>query len=248
MASPMIRTCTAAAGAIAVLACLTGCRASDGAANQEKRDFPFSGSALTIDVHDTSLTVVTDSAANTVHVERSLGGAATNEGNATWSLEGSTLNLHVECSGIVVSCDSEHTVRVPKGVALTVTGSGTPVRLKGLGGDTTATLKDSSLNVADPAGRLRLRVSGGHVKVTGATSSDVEATTTGDGNVNLTFTTAPRRVEVHASEVATIVLPEGPETYRLDGVRNTENLSSDPASARSVVVRAADGVNLRKAG
>ncbi|MFD0884677.1 hypothetical protein ACFQ08_08940 [Streptosporangium algeriense] len=244
----MIRTCTAAAGAIAVLACLTGCRASNDAPNHEKRDFSFPGSALTIDVRDTVLTVVSGSANNTVQVERSLEGSATNEGNASWSLQGSTLSLHVECSGVVVSCDSEHTVRIPKGVALTVTGSGTPVRLKALGGDTTATLKDSSLNLSAPAGRLRLRVSGGHLRVTGAASSDVEATTAGDGDVNLSFAAAPRKVEVHAAEVATIVLPEGPETYRIDGAPNAEDLSSDPASDRSVVVRAADGVNLRKAG
>ncbi|MEU9885455.1 hypothetical protein [Sphaerisporangium sp. NPDC051011] len=252
MASPVIRTCAAAAGAIAVLASLIGCRAAGGTANSDggsgdRRDFAFSGNALTIDVHDTSLTVV-DGSSGGVNVERSLEGAAGNNGNATWSLDGGTLKLHVQCSGIVVSCDSRHTVRVPAGTALTVTGSGTTVRLKSLKGDTTATLSDCTLNIADPDGKLHLRNDGGHIKITGAKSPEVEARTLSDGNVNLTFAAAPRRVEVHAAEIATIVLPKGPETYRIDGVRNPENLTNTPNSDRSIVVRAADGINLRKAG
>jgi hypothetical protein len=162
-------------------------------------------------------------------------------------MRGDTLSMRVECSGLVVSCASRHRVRVPEDVGLTINGTGGAVRLEGLTGDVTASLgHDGTLRVLRPAGRLRLRSTGGGITVTGARSSHVEATTSGDGNIDLAFAAAPSRVEARAAGSVGITLPAGAETYRIDAPG--ADVPSDPGSDRVIVARAADGaVTIRTA-
>jgi len=246
MRTRTVKACGAVAGAAVLLACLAGCDPRNAEASREDRRFPFTGRHLTIDAHETAVTVVTGSG-GAVEVERELRGSAAAGGNASWSLRDGTLSLRVDCSGVVLSCESEHRVRVPKDIEVRITGAGAAVRLEGLTGDVTAALRyDSTLRVVDPAGRLRLWNGGGDIAVTRARSSDVEAETAADGTVRLTFATAPRRVEARAAESVDITLPSGPETYRVDAAG--ADVPNDPASDRLIVARAVDGsVKVRKA-
>jgi hypothetical protein len=238
------KACVTAVGACVLLTCLTGCD-SNAQTFQDDRRFPFGGRSLTIDAHETKLTVLNGSGGE-IEVERELRGTAAKDGNASWSLEGETLRLRVDRTGIVLTCESEHRVRVPKGIAVTISGTGTDTRLEGLTGDITATLShDSALRVVGPAGRLRLRNGGGDITVTEARSSDVRAETSADGTINLTFAAAPRRVEARAVGSVGITLPAGPETYRVDAAG--ADVPSDPDSDRLIVARALDGrVRVRK--
>lgn len=248
MTSLTARAGTTAVAVALLLTCLGGCVARGDTERRDDRRFPFSGQSLTIDAHETRLTVVNGSTGE-VAVERELRGTAAEDGNASWSLRGGTLSLRVDCVGVVLSCESEHRVRVPEGIALTIEGSGGAVRLENLTGDITTKLgNDGSLRIDGPAGRLRLWNGGGHIHVTRARSSDVEATTSADGNIDLAFTTAPRRVEARASESVEITLPAGPETYRVDATGRGVDVPSDPGSDRLIVARAGDGsVSIRKA-
>ncbi|SDR23400.1 hypothetical protein [Thermostaphylospora chromogena] len=239
------RACITAAAAFVLLASLAACDAS-AETSQENRSFPFSGRSLTIDAHETKLTVVSGSGGE-IEVERSLRGTAAKAGNATWSFEGDTLSLSVECTGIVVTCESEHRVRVPKNIEIRVKGTGANTRLEGLSGPITASLShDSSLRVVRPEGRLRLRNGGGNITVTQARSSEVHAETAADGTISLSFAAAPRRVEAHAAESVNITLPSGSETYRVDAVG--AEIPNDPSSDRLIVARTVDGlIKVRKA-
>lgn len=240
------KACITAVGASVLLAVLTGCDTKNAETTRDDRRFPFSGRTLTIDAHETRLTVVAG-ADGEIKVERRLQGTAAKDGNTSLSLQGTTLRLRVECTGVVITCESEHRVHVPKGIQIKVKGTGAVARLEGLTGDITASMsRDSSLRVVRPQGRLRLWNGGGDIAVTRARSSDVEAETAADGTVRLTFATAPRRVEARAAESVDITLPSGPETYRVDAAG--ADVPNDPASDRLIVARAVDGsVKVRKA-
>lgn len=248
MATPTAKACAAAALTAMALATPAGCTSlSAGATSQDSRDFTFSGRTLTIDARELNLTLVPGSAGK-VSVRRRLAGSAVN-GSSSWSLKNATLRLRTECSGLVLECESEHTVRVPKNVALKIDASGGAVRIEGLTGDVNAVLRnDGSLRVIGPKGTLRLRNHGGRIVVEDATSTDVRADTSADGTIRLGFAAAPDRVEAHASGSVSITLPAGPETYRVDAA-GARGLPSDPDSDRVIIATAADGtVSLRKAG
>lgn len=207
----------------------------------DQRAFPFTGERLVIDNHGADLRLVAGGA-DAVEVERSLTGKATVDGNASWSLEGGTLRLRVECSGFVPDCGGRHLVRVPAALAVEVT-SDSAVRAVGLGGDLTATVAGSWLRVEEPTGRLRLRAES-TVEVTGARSADVTARSTGL-DVSLAFAGPPARVEARAEGSVTVTLPGGPETYRVEASPSRVALHSDPASRRVVTAVAGDGHTAR---
>jgi len=246
MRSRTTRAWAAAAGACVLLACLAACETNDGTVSRADRSFPFTGGSLKIEAHETALTVV-GGPRGEITAERELRGSAAKDGNASWSMRGDTLTMRVECSGLVVSCESRHRVRVPEDVGLTIIASGGTVRLEGLTGDVTAALShDGALRVLRPEGRLRLRSTGGGISVTGARSSQVEAITSGDGNIDLAFAAAPSRVEARAAGSVGITLPAGAETYRIDAPGS--DVPSDPSSDRLIIARALDGaVTIRTA-
>jgi len=245
MRSRTTRAWAAAAGACVLLAFLSACTASGATVSRDSRRFPFAGRNLTIEAHETRLTVVAGERGE-IAAERELRGTAAADGNASWALRGDTLTIRVDCSGIVLSCESEHRVRVPEGIGLTVNGVGGAVRLEGLTGDVTARLgHDGTIRVVRPAGRLRLHSTGGHITVTDARSARVEASTSGDGNIDLAFAAAPSRVEARAAGSVGITLPAGAETYRIDAPGS--DVPSDPRSDRVIVARAGDGaVTIRR--
>jgi len=107
-----------------------------------------------------------------------------------------------------------------------------PVRAVAPAGPLTATVTGSWLRVEDPAGVLRLRAEES-VTVTGATAGDVTAAS--ETRVELGFRAAPERVDVQATDRATVALPKGRETYRVDCACTAPN---DPASERTITVRA----------
>jgi len=245
MRSHIPRAWPAAAGAAVLLAFLSACVARGDTVSHNSRSFPFLGRRLTIEMHETNLIVESDTRRE-ITAERELRGTAAQDGNATWSLHGDTLTIRVDCSGLVLSCESEHRVRIPEDVELTVTGTGGAVQLKGLTGDVTARLgHDGTLRVVRPAGRLRLYSTGGDITVTDARSARVQAMTSGDGNIDLGFAAPPTRVEVRAAGSVGITLPPGGETYRIDAPGS--DVPSDPGSDRVIVAHAADGaVTIRK--
>lgn len=216
--------------------------------NEESRDqrqFEFHADRLVIDNVNSDLRIVTGPAGS-VSVERVLTGKATQEGNATWSFTDGTLRLRVECSGLVINCGAFHIVHVPDGISVTAESEG-PVRMLGRSGDLTATVRDW-LRVEEPAGALDL-TAGLNVEVTAARTDTVVATSTGR-DVHLSFAEPPDRVEaesVHGS--VEIIVPDGPETYRIEASHHhgevTPELASDPDSERTITANANHDVTIR---
>jgi hypothetical protein len=209
--------------------------------SEDRRSFELSGTRLVVDSDGADLRLVPGDG-DAVEVERSLTGKATADGNASWSLDGGTLRLSVTCSGFVPDCGGRHIVHVPGGVAVEVTSNG-PVRAVGLSDDLTATVSGAWLRVEDPSGTLHL-VAENNIDVTGASSPDVTATSR-DSDVNLAFAGAPDRVEARANGSVTVILPSGPETYRVTARPGRRTLTSDLASARTVTATAGEGHTAR---
>jgi hypothetical protein len=213
--------------------------------SDDQHEFPLTGDRLVIDNEGGDLRLVAGTG-DAVSVQRSLTGKATVEGNASWDLTRETLRLRVVCSGFVPDCGGRHTVTVPAGVAVQVT-SDSPVRAVGLSAAFTATVSDTWLRVESPAGPLRLDAEL-NVDVTDARSTDV-AVTSHDGGVRLAFASPPDRVEARAGGLVDVVLPAGPETYRVTAAPARSALRSDPASKRSIAATAGDSkaARVRKA-
>jgi hypothetical protein len=228
---------------VAIVALAAGC-ADVRAVNEtreDRREFSLTGDRLVIESAGADLRLV-DGRGETVEVERSLTGKATVGDNASWSMDGRTLRLGITCSGFVPDCGGRHIVRVPSGVAVTVT-SDAPVRAVGLGGALTATVTGAWLRVEDPSGALRLTAQF-NVDVTGARSTDVAATSS-ERDVTLDFAGAPTRVQARASGNVAVTLPGGPETYRVAAAPGRPALRSDPASERTVTATAGEGRTAR---
>ncbi|MGW4497083.1 hypothetical protein ACWENR_00465 [Micromonospora sp. NPDC004336] len=241
-------TATATAIAVATAVAVSGCadvRAIN-EARDDRRDFDLPGRQLVVDSNGAELRLV-GGTGDGVRVERSLTGKATLQGNASWSMDGGTLRLRVECSGLVPDCGGRHIVHVPPDVTVRVTNDAA-VRAVGLSADLTAKVTDGWLRVENPVGTLRLDAEYA-VDVTGARSPDVTVTSS-SRDVELTFAAPPGRVEARAGGSAKVTLPDGAETYRVAATPPGSVMTSDPASARTVTVTAGAGhaATVRKAG
>jgi hypothetical protein len=237
---------TAFTAVVAVLVGSAGCSA--GETRSDSETFPLPGDTLRIEASEATVRIETGSTDSLV-VERTLTGSAGNDGNATRSFEGGTLRLAVECSGFVTSCEGDHIVRVPEGTAVVVEASGSAVDILSVSGDLEASVtNDGSLRVVGSTGRLQLFGGGGSIVVSDARSSVVTARTSADGDVELGFAAPPERVEVEASGSADITVPEGPETYRIEGSGVSGGVSSDAGSKRVITVSAGGPARVTKAG
>ena len=237
----VLRKTSAGAVAALVTVALTGLVGCDsGKTSNDSRSFDFSGPKLTIDIDGPGLNVVPGGSDSSIEVDRTLKGSA--DGNASWSLDNGTLKLAVDCSGIVVTCESKHTVKVPKTTQLVLKGSGSKVEIRGMSGGLTATMRDAPLKIVDPSGDLTLKTVGESTVVTGARSRNVTAEARSDGRVQLSFAAAPERVVAATTEGnLTVQLPGGSETYRIDAPKNSGTVASDRASKRTVDVSSNSG-------
>ena len=243
---PSQRT-TATALTALLVAALAGC--GGGAPKSDSQSFDFTADKLVIDAREVGV-VIAQGSAGSIGVDRTLTGKATDDGAATLALENGVLSMGVHCAGVTLTCEADHVVRVPPGVAIELKSSGSRVEAKGLTGDVTATLtEDAAIALVEPSGALSLDAKDSSITVTAAKSPSVTAAVALAGNVSLEFAAAPQRVEARAADGnADVVLPAGPETYRVDAP-GAQPVADDPASPRTVTVRAGEGrATVKKAG
>jgi len=243
---PSQRT-TATALTALLVAALAGCQG--GAPKTDTQSFDFAGDKLVVDAREVGV-VIAQGSAGSIGVDRTLKGKATDDGAATLALDNGVLTMGVHCAGVTLTCEADHVVRVPPGVAIELKSTGSRVEAKGLTGDVTATLtEDAAIALAEPSGALALDAKDSSITVTGAKSPSVTAVVALAGNVTLEFAAAPQRVEARAADGdAAVVLPAGPETYRVDA-GGAQPVADDPASSRTVTVRAGEGrATVKKAG
>ncbi|MEW1749125.1 DUF4097 family beta strand repeat-containing protein [Streptomyces angustmyceticus] len=181
----------------------------------EKRDFSYPGKKLAIRATNSSVQLQAGTGDGKVRVERTLKGKAADPGNSAWSLDGSTLTLRTECSGISLSCEGSYTVFVPKSAAVALESTAGPVRAQGLARPLELHVKDASAEVTNVSGKLGMTVSSGNASATGITSEEFSATTS-NGRVKATFGAAPRTVTASAANGnVNVTLPKGGDKYRV---------------------------------
>ncbi|MDP9867885.1 MULTISPECIES: DUF4097 family beta strand repeat-containing protein [Streptosporangium] len=235
-----------------VLLAAAGCGlGSTGRERHDSREFPYSAAELVIRATGTPVRLE-PGVAGTLEVDRRLKGKAADEGNSSWTLKGGTLTVGAVCSGIVIDCDAQYTVKVPPGVAVEVDGDDdvSAVRLTRA---LNATSRGGDVRTDAVSGPMRLVSRSGKVTARRIGSSDVTARSS-DGLVALYFTTVPSRVEaVSGSGTVDVVVPRTGDTYRVtvsskDG-RATSRVPRASTAPRSLNARSGEGdVRVRQAG
>ena len=222
----------AAAAALALTACSTSTSSA-----HDQRAFGFSGTRLVIDDTSSDLQVVPGNGPG-IEVQRWLSGTAAKPGHSSWTLSGDTLQLSIDCSGLVFSCGSRFQVAVPPGVAVTVSSGSNTVTVSGLSAPVAVSGNQGSVNVSGVAGPLQVSTGSGSVTATALRSSAVQITTN-QGSADISFAGAPRSVTAKCSTGnARVRVPANGHRYHVLVSSGTGNASSkvpDDPQAGSIV-------------
>ncbi|MFD9220383.1 DUF4097 family beta strand repeat-containing protein [Streptomyces sp. NPDC060064] len=248
------RTLLAASGAVVAAVALSGCGSVDaGAAPVESRSFPLTGKTLTIDSDNSEIKLVPADVKD-VQVTRQVDGwVFLGDGpEASWEMKDGTLTLRVTCDAVSSNCESRHTVKVPRSVAVTVeddngsvTADGFHTALKLRSGNGKVTVRDSS-------GPLELNSDNGEIVTEAVTARTVTARSD-NGSIQLGLTAAPDRIEsVSDNGEVVIELPRAGAPYAVTATSANGDVNVDvptaDGSAHAVEARSDNGeVTVRSA-
>ncbi|MFF7339057.1 DUF4097 family beta strand repeat-containing protein [Streptomyces sp. NPDC008163] len=205
----------AVGGTVLLVAALTGCGSTDvDDAPVEHKSFAFEGKALTIDAENSTVEVVPADVDEVQVTRRVDGWVVLGSGpDPVWKLEGDTLTLHVKCKALISNCGSRHTVKVPRGLALTVDADNgkvtaskftTPLKLHADNGGVVA---------RDVSGPLDLKSDNGSVRAERVSSRSVVARSD-NGSVQLGLTRVPDLVDADSDNGRIAIdLPAGTTSY-----------------------------------
>lgn len=215
---------------------LAGC-ASSGSATHDQRLFSFGGTRLIIDDSSSDLQVVPRNGPG-IEVQRWLSGTAAKPGHSSWTLSGGTLQLSIDCSGLVFSCGSRFEVALPPGVAVTVnSGSGTDT-VSGLRGPVTVSGGSGDVHVNGVSGPLQVSTGSGSITATAIRSSAAHMTAN-QGSADISFAAAPLLVAVKCSVGnAAVKVPTAGHQYHVlvsSGTGNAVSKVPDDRQSGSVV-------------
>ncbi|MFJ6407615.1 DUF4097 family beta strand repeat-containing protein [Streptomyces hydrogenans] len=190
-----------ALGGVAILTvAATGCSPEATPANTvvESKTFDFTGNSLAVTSDSADLELVASDAKD-VRVTRQVSGTKVGgEVEAGWKLEGGTLALGVDCTGLSVNCGARYTVKVPRDVAVTVENDKGLVEATGFTADFSA--KAGDMRLSDLSGpHLVLEGRDGTIEGDRISAGSVTlASRNGDNELN--FTSAPDLVDVRSQD------------------------------------------------
>ncbi|MEU5398889.1 DUF4097 family beta strand repeat-containing protein [Streptomyces sp. NPDC005963] len=236
---------------------LVGCGSADvDGAPVERKSFPLSGKTLTIDSDNSSIEVVADDVKD-VEVTRQVDGwVFIGSGpEPTWKMADGRLSLRLDCDAVASDCQARHTIKVPRGVAVTVdddnggvTASGFTTRLKINSDNGDVTVRDSS-------GDLTLKSDNGTVSAKGVSAKRIKAESdNGAVRVTLADGVVPERLEAVCNNGnIDVALPRNGAPYaveaKADNGSTRVDVPTDAGSARVVKARSDNGsVKIRLAG
>jgi hypothetical protein len=230
------RTLIASGGAVLMALALTGCGSTDvGDAPAEHKSFALRGKTLTIHSDQSSLELV-PADVRKVEVTRRVDGWVMfgNGPDPRWSMEDDTLTLGVECDALVSNCDSEHRVKVPRGVRVVVEGDDGRITASGFDTPLSLTADNGRVTVRDSSGPLELKSDNGGITAERVSAASVSARSD-NGRVRLEFASVPDRVDaVSDNGGITVVLPDGATKYAVDASADNGSVSVDvPRSGAS---------------
>ncbi|MEU8886321.1 DUF4097 family beta strand repeat-containing protein [Streptomyces sp. NPDC048442] len=228
------RTLLAVGGAVLVALAATGCGSTDTSdAPVEKKNFAFSGKALTIKSDNSALELV-PADVKEIQVERQVDGWVFlgNGPDPVWKIDGDTLTLKVNCSGIAANCEARHSVKVPRDIALTVDNDNGRVQATGFDTDLRVKTDNGEVHLKDMSGsKLDLESDNGEIEGEGISAKSVHAKTD-NGQVKLNFSAVPNLVDGNSSNGAIhLGLPKS--TYRVDTSSDNGKITVDVPKADS---------------
>ncbi len=226
---------------------LSGCGSADlDDAPLERKTFPFGGERLRIESDDSELEI-TAADVDEVEVTRRVDGWVVigNGPDASWKLEDGTLRLTIGCKGLAAHCAGHHTVKVPRGVSVTVEDGNGGVEAGGFADALTIRSDNGRVVVRDSSGPLVLETRNGGIRTERVTSTRVRAHS-GNGSVRLDLDAAPERVESSSNNGGVDVrLPAGGGPYAVTAESRNGGVDvsvpTDDASERSVTARSGNG-------
>jgi DUF4097 and DUF4098 domain-containing protein YvlB len=240
------RTILAFGGAALIGLAATACT-TDGAsadATVESKSFDFGGSSLTVKSGSADLALVAADVEG-VQVERRVSGRKVGGAvGAGWQLEGGTLTLSLDCTGISVDCSAKYTVKVPRDVAVTAESGKGRIEAAGFTADFSAKTGSGDVRLSDLHGaKLALEGGDGSIKGDGISARSVSVTSR-NGNVDLGLAAVPDLVDVQSRDGnVELGLPESKYAVRTAAKKGdvTVNVTRDDASGHSVAVRTRNG-------
>jgi Putative adhesin len=180
-----------------------------------------------------------------IKAQRWLSGTAAQPGHSSWTLHGNTLQLGIDCSGLVFSCGSRFQVAVPPGMTVTVNSGSNTVTVSDLSAPVTVNGNQGGVNVTGVAGPLQVSTGSGSVAAKAVRSTAVQVTTS-QGSADISFAAAPRSVTVRCSTgSATVRVPAVGHRYHVLVSSGTGSASSkvpdDPQAGNVVQVSSVNG-------
>ncbi|MGY3684523.1 DUF4097 family beta strand repeat-containing protein [Streptomyces sp. TE33382] len=236
-----------ALGGVALLAvAATGCTTDGDPAGTtvESKSFDFSGDSLTVKSNSADLELVAADVED-VQVERRISGTKVGgEKEPGWQLEGSTLTLSLDCTGISINCKAKYDVKVPRDVAITAENDKGLIRATGFTADFSARAGSSDVQLSDLSGaNLDLEGRDGNIKADRISAKSVTVTSrNGDSDVSLA--SVPDLVDMRSQDGSIkLGLPEA--MYAVDTATKkgdiTVDVTKDDMSDHVVMVHTRNG-------
>lgn len=160
-------------------------------------------------------------------------------------LEGGRLVVEADCGRPLGWCRVQIEVEVPAGVDVDASGGGGSFRADGLDAGLRLQRSGGSITVVGSGPVLDISSSGGSVNVEAARASEVKVRSSG-GSVRVRSTVVPDSVDVRSSGGSvTVELPDGPTAYRVDATASggsaRTQVRTDPTSTRRITAHSSGG-------
>ncbi|MFD7609549.1 DUF4097 family beta strand repeat-containing protein [Streptomyces sp. NPDC059828] len=231
-------------GAVVVAFAVTGCAdAEDGVV--ERKSFALGGKELVIEARGSSVELVPADVAK-VEVERRVDGwvFVGNGPDPVWEMRDGTLTLEVKCDGLGADCDARHSVKVPRGVAVTVQGDNGSVSASGFETALALRADNGEVTVRDSSGPLELTSDNGEITGERITSRTVSARSD-NGAVSLAFAEDPSLVDGESDNGEITIEVPGAQAYRVtasaDNGDTTVDVRQDGRSAHVINAKSDNG-------
>jgi hypothetical protein len=178
--------------ATAALLTLSACGSSQTVHDQ--KSFSLSSTRLVIDDSTSDLRLIPGSGSG-IQVRRGVSGTAAKPGHSSWTLNGDTLRLGIDCSGLVFHCGSTFQVAVPPDVPVVVhSGSGNDT-VSGLSGSVVIDGGSGNVQLSDTSGPLQVSTGSGSITASAIRSPTMRATSN-QGSVDISFAAAPQLADL----------------------------------------------------
>jgi hypothetical protein len=198
--------------------------------------------------------LVVDNDAGSIRLRPSVNGTLTVERKETRSItkpdysermDGDRLTVEADCAGPFSWCQVQLDIAVPAGDVVDATGRGGSIRADGLDAGLRLRSSGGSITVVGGGKVLDLSSSGGSVNVEASRAGEVKVRSSG-GSVRVRSAVVPDTVDARSSGGSvTVEVPDGPTAYRVDatssGGSSRTQVRTDPTSARRITANSSGG-------